>query len=108
MRAVLEKHEETYRRVWDEGRKLVRYLRQADAPIPEVLRITAKYVLEEELVAELEACPRCGRAPRAGLRGVRGGALPGARAGLGRGPPHHQADGGARPGRAGRAGDGGA
>ncbi len=53
MRAVLEKHEQTYRRVWDESRKLVRYLRQADAPIPEVLRITAKYVLEEELVAEL-------------------------------------------------------
>jgi alpha-amylase/alpha-mannosidase (GH57 family) len=53
MRAVLEKHEQTYRRVWDESRKLVQYLRQADAPIPEVLRITAKYVLEEELVAEL-------------------------------------------------------
>ena len=53
MRAVLEKHEETYRRVWAESRKVVRYLRQADAPIPEVLRITAKHVLEEELVAGL-------------------------------------------------------
>lgn len=53
LRAVLEKHEQTYRRVWDDSRKLVRYLRQADAQIPEVLRITAKYVLEEELVAEL-------------------------------------------------------
>ena len=53
MQAVLDKHEQTYRRVWEETRKLVRYLRQADAPIPEVLRITAKYVLEEELVAEL-------------------------------------------------------
>ena len=53
MQAVLSKHEQTYRHVWEESRKLVRYLRQADAPIPEVLRITAKYVLEEELVAEL-------------------------------------------------------
>ena len=53
MQAVLSKHEQTYRRVWEESRKLVRYLRQADAPIPEVLRITAKYVLEEELVTEL-------------------------------------------------------
>jgi hypothetical protein len=53
MRAVLDKQEQTYRRVWEESRNLVRYLRQADAPIPEVLRITAKYVLEEELVAEL-------------------------------------------------------
>jgi hypothetical protein len=53
MQAVLSKHEQTYRRVWEESRKLVRYLRQADAPIPEVLRITAKYVLEEELVAEV-------------------------------------------------------
>ncbi len=53
MQAVLSKHEQTYRRVWEESRKLVRYLRQADAPIPEVLRITTKYVLEEELVAEV-------------------------------------------------------
>jgi hypothetical protein len=53
MRAVLDKHEQTYRRVWEESRGVVQYLRQADAPIPEVLRITAKHVLEEELVAEL-------------------------------------------------------
>jgi alpha-amylase/alpha-mannosidase (GH57 family) len=54
MQAVLDKHEQTYRPVWEESRKLVRYLRQADALIPEVLRITAKYMLEEELVAELK------------------------------------------------------
>jgi hypothetical protein len=53
MQAVLSKHEQTYRHVWEESRKLIRYLRQADAPIPEVLRITTKYVLEEELVAEV-------------------------------------------------------
>jgi uncharacterized protein DUF3536/glycosyl hydrolase family 57 len=53
MRAVLDKHEQTYRQVWEESRKVVQYLRQADAPIPDVLRITARHVLEEELVAEL-------------------------------------------------------
>src|SRR5262245_84496 len=51
---VLGKHEQTYRRVWEESRKLVRYLRQADAPVPEVLRVTAKYILEQELTAALE------------------------------------------------------
>src|SRR6266849_5347415 len=53
IQAVLDKHEQTYYRIWEESRRLVRYLRQADAPIPEVLRITAKYVLEAELAAEL-------------------------------------------------------
>src|SRR4029450_9900568 len=52
--AVLSKHERRYRRCWEESRKLVRYLRQADAPIPEVLRIGAKYVLEQELAAAFE------------------------------------------------------
>jgi Domain of unknown function (DUF3536) len=53
IQAVLDKHEQTYHQVWEESRKLVRYLREADAPIPEVLRITAKHVLEEEVAAEL-------------------------------------------------------
>ena len=53
MQAVLDKHEETYRRVWEETREVVRYLRDADAPIPEVLQIIAKHVLEDQLVAEL-------------------------------------------------------
>jgi hypothetical protein len=53
IQAVLARHEETYHRIWDESRKLVRYLRQAEAPIPEVFRITGKHVLEEELNAEL-------------------------------------------------------
>ena len=54
IQAMLDKHEQTYHRIWEESRKLVRYLREADAPIPEVLRITAKHVLEEELAAELK------------------------------------------------------
>jgi hypothetical protein len=80
MRAVLDKHEQTYRLVWEESRKVVRYLRQADAPIPEVLRITAKHVLEEELVAELRRTGDAADNPRTSLRSGRGGALAGPRA----------------------------
>ncbi|HEU4366636.1 MAG TPA: DUF3536 domain-containing protein [Methylomirabilota bacterium] len=51
--SVLERHEATYRAIWEENRKLVRYLRQADAPIPEALAIVARHVLEQETLAEL-------------------------------------------------------
>jgi alpha-amylase/alpha-mannosidase (GH57 family) len=51
-RAMLDKHEETYRRIWEENRKLVHYLRQADAPIPEALALVARHVLSQELLAE--------------------------------------------------------
>ncbi len=51
--AVLDRHEQTYRRLWDESRKLVRYLRQAEAQIPDVLRITAKHVLQAEVASAL-------------------------------------------------------
>jgi len=50
---VLDKHEATYRLIWEENRKLVRYLRQADAPIPDALAIVARHVLEQEAVAAL-------------------------------------------------------
>jgi hypothetical protein len=52
-RAMLDKHEETYRRIWEENRKLVHYLRQADAPIPEPLALVARHVLGQELLDEL-------------------------------------------------------
>jgi alpha-amylase/alpha-mannosidase (GH57 family) len=54
IRVVLEKHEETYRRVWDETRKLAHYLRQADAPIPDALALVARHVLGQQACAELE------------------------------------------------------
>jgi len=58
--SVLEKHETTYRRIWEENRKLVRYLRQADAPIPDALAIVARHVLEQEALAALEDVARTG------------------------------------------------
>ncbi|MBI1846348.1 MAG: DUF3536 domain-containing protein [Candidatus Rokubacteria bacterium] len=53
--SALETHEEIFRHVWQESRDLVRYLRAVDAPIPEVLKITARHVLERRIVAELGA-----------------------------------------------------
>jgi len=52
-RAMLDKYEETYRRIWEENRKLVHYLRQADAPSPEALALVARHVLSQEVLAEL-------------------------------------------------------
>jgi hypothetical protein len=52
-RATLLKYEETYQRIWEENRKLVHYLRQADAPIPEALALVARHVLEQAILAEL-------------------------------------------------------
>jgi hypothetical protein len=65
-RATLDRYEETYRRIWEENRKLVHYLRQADAPIPEPLALVARHVLSQEVLAELgrfDATGAFGRLP---------------------------------------------
>jgi alpha-amylase/alpha-mannosidase (GH57 family) len=51
--AILARHEETYRQIWEEHRKLMRYLREADAPIPEALAIVTRHVLEQEALGEI-------------------------------------------------------
>jgi alpha-amylase/alpha-mannosidase (GH57 family) len=53
IRALLVRHEEAYRRIWEESRQLVHYLREVDAPIPEVLRLTGRHVVEERIGLEL-------------------------------------------------------
>jgi hypothetical protein len=58
LRATLDRNEETFRRVWEENRKLVHYLRQADAPIPPALALVARHVFEEEILTELSWLPR--------------------------------------------------
>jgi alpha-amylase/alpha-mannosidase (GH57 family) len=63
--SVLERHEETYRRIWEENGKLVRYLRQADAPIPEALALVARHVLEQEALAALATLHDAGPLPAA-------------------------------------------
>ncbi len=69
--SVLDKHEETYRRIWAENHKLVRYLRQADAPIPEALAIVARHVLEQETRAELARLGEGGALPERAAELVR-------------------------------------
>jgi alpha-amylase/alpha-mannosidase (GH57 family) len=61
--SVLERHEETYRAIWEENRRLVRYLREADAPIPEALAIVARHVLEQETLAEVARTEDVGPLP---------------------------------------------
>jgi alpha-amylase/alpha-mannosidase (GH57 family) len=63
--SVLERHEETYRRIWEENQKLVHYLRQADAPIPEALALVARHVLEQQALAAVERLHEVGPLPDA-------------------------------------------
>jgi len=63
IRATLERHEETYRKIWEENRKLVHYLRDVDAPIPEALAIIARHVLEEQVSIELQSPPNLAAIP---------------------------------------------
>ena len=63
IRATLERHEETYRQIWEESRKLVHYLREVDAPIPEALALVARHVLEQQVAPELQPLPALGVIP---------------------------------------------
>jgi hypothetical protein len=69
--SVLDKHEETYRRIWQENHKLVRYLHQADTPIPEALAIVARHVLEQETLATLARLDEGGGLPERAIELVR-------------------------------------
>jgi hypothetical protein len=68
--SILERHEATYRAIWEENRGLVRYLRHADAPIPDALAIVARHVLEQETLAELARVPGPGPLPERLLEGL--------------------------------------
>jgi alpha-amylase/alpha-mannosidase (GH57 family) len=61
--AVLERHEQTYRRIWDESRKLVHYLRQSDAPIPDTLAMIGRHVVALEAIDLLREVPARGAIP---------------------------------------------
>jgi alpha-amylase/alpha-mannosidase (GH57 family) len=65
IRAVLDHHEAAYRRIWEESRKLIHYLRQADTPIPETFAIIARHVLEVEVCGQLAEAPALGAIPPA-------------------------------------------
>jgi alpha-amylase/alpha-mannosidase (GH57 family) len=50
---VLRRFEETYRRLYDETRRLMQYLREVDARPPEALVLAARYVLQQAIEREL-------------------------------------------------------
>jgi alpha-amylase/alpha-mannosidase (GH57 family) len=52
---ALRRSEETYRRLYEANRRLMQYLRESDAPVPEGLALVARYVLKLDLRRELEA-----------------------------------------------------
>src|SRR2546427_12239419 len=54
IRATLEKLEATYRRIWEESRKLVHDLREVDAPIPEGLALGTRPVLGPQVPNSLQ------------------------------------------------------
>src|SRR5262249_61056296 len=63
IQALQDRQEETYLRIWEGSRKLMRYLRQAEAPIPEVFRLTAKHVIEKAIIGELQRTLALGGIP---------------------------------------------
>ena len=63
IRTTLEHHETTYRKIWEESRKLVHYLREVDAPIPDALALVGRHVLEQQVGAALEPLPELGVIP---------------------------------------------
>jgi hypothetical protein len=65
IRAVLLAHEQAYRGIWEDSRRLVRYLRQMDVPLPDTLALAARHVLEQDLVIELEQAATLGTVPPA-------------------------------------------
>jgi alpha-amylase/alpha-mannosidase (GH57 family) len=62
-RAALERHEESFRHVWEETRKLVRYLQEVDAPVPDALAIAGRHVMQAEARAELDRTAALGAIP---------------------------------------------
>jgi hypothetical protein len=60
---VLRRFEETYRRLYGESRRLMEYMRDADAPAPEALALAARYVLQRELERLLPALAETDEVP---------------------------------------------
>ena len=60
IRGVLDRHEETYRRIWEDNRKLMRYLHAADAPIPDALALVGRHVSSRtsRAMANIDESPR--------------------------------------------------
>jgi alpha-amylase/alpha-mannosidase (GH57 family) len=60
---VLDRNETAYRRIWQENRKLVHYLRDVDAPVPEMLSLVGRHVIAREIAVELARVESEGAVP---------------------------------------------
>jgi hypothetical protein len=65
--AVLERNEPIYRRIWEENRKLVRYLRDVDGAVPDALTMPARHILARDIARLLADVDRTGRVPERAL-----------------------------------------
>lgn len=60
---TLKRFEEAYRRLYEENRRLMAYLREANAPLPAAFALAAKYVLEAEIEGAMERWAEDGPLP---------------------------------------------
>jgi hypothetical protein len=60
---VLREFEATYRRLFEESRRLMQYMREADVPPPDALALAARYVLRRDLESELPGLAEADRIP---------------------------------------------
>lgn len=71
----LKEFERIYRHLFEENRKLMAYLREADVPLPESFALAAKYALTGELAAEVAKLDQPGWSPEHAFKIADGAAL---------------------------------
>ena len=66
--SVLRRFEETYRRLYEDSRRLMQYLREADAPQPDALALAARYILQRDVEREIAGLAGGSGIPERGVR----------------------------------------
>lgn len=61
--SVVARHEATLHDIWEDTRRLLEYLREADTPVPDGLAVVARFVLERQALAALAETPARGAIP---------------------------------------------
>jgi alpha-amylase/alpha-mannosidase (GH57 family) len=58
--SAIKRHETAYRRIWEESRRLVHYLRESGAPAPDALTLVGRHVLTGQVTGEIAESVRTG------------------------------------------------
>ncbi len=61
--SAIARHEDAYRRMWDESRRLIHDLHDSGAPAPEALTLVARHVLARQITDEVADIARTGEVP---------------------------------------------